>query len=108
LWSGVQPDEAAWRAGAKREDGAGIKEGDIPVTCRELADFIADYLADALPADTRAQFEHHMGVCTNCVTYLDGYKATVELGRHAFDDPDAPVPDTVPEELVKAILAARR
>jgi hypothetical protein len=32
----------------------------------------------------------------------------VELGRHAFDDPDAPVPATVPEELVKAILAARR
>jgi anti-sigma factor RsiW len=78
------------------------------VTCRELADFIADYLADTLPADTRAQFERHMGLCSNCVTYIDGYKATVELGRHAFDDPDAPVPATVPEELVKAILAARR
>jgi anti-sigma factor RsiW len=78
------------------------------VTCRELADFIADYLAGTLPAETRAQFERHMGVCTNCVSYLDGYKTTVELGRRAFDDPDAPVPATVPEELVKAILAARR
>ncbi len=78
------------------------------MTCRELADFIADYLSGALPPDTRAQFERHMGVCTNCVAYLDGYKTTVEIGRRAFDDPDAPVPDTVPEELVKAILAARR
>jgi anti-sigma factor RsiW len=78
------------------------------MTCRELADFIADYLSGALPSDTRTQFERHMGVCTNCEAYLDGYKATVEIGRRAFDDPDAPVPDTVPEELVKAILAARR
>ena len=78
------------------------------MTCRELADFIADYLSGTLPAETRAQFERHMGVCTNCVTYLDGYKTTVEIGRRAFADPDAPVPDTVPEELVKAILAARR
>jgi hypothetical protein len=32
----------------------------------------------------------------------------VKLGQSAFHDPDAPVPETVPEELVKAILAARR
>ena len=78
------------------------------MTCRELADFIADYLSGALPGDARAQFERHLGACTNCVGYLEGYRETVKLGRAAFDNPDAPVPDTVPEELVKAILAARR
>ena len=78
------------------------------MTCRELADFIADYLSEALPGDTRTQFEHHLGDCSNCVMYLDGYRQAVKLGQAAFDDPDAPVPDTVPEELVKAILAARR
>jgi anti-sigma factor RsiW len=78
------------------------------VTCRELADFIADYLSDALPGDARAQFERHLGACPNCGVYLDGYRETIKLGRCAFEDPDAPVPDTVPEELVKAILAARR
>jgi anti-sigma factor RsiW len=78
------------------------------VTCRELADFIADYLSDELPGDERAQFERHLGACSNCVIYLEGYRETVKLGQAAFDNPDAPVPDTVPEELVKAILAARR
>ena len=78
------------------------------MTCRELAEFIADYLSEALPAETRAHFERHLGACSNCGMYLDGYRETVKLGQSAFQDPDAPVPDTVPEELVKAILAARR
>jgi hypothetical protein len=44
----------------------------------------------------------------NCVKYLAGYKATIELGRAAFDDPEAPAPDHVPEDLVRAILSAKR
>jgi len=78
------------------------------VTCREFADFIADYLASALPAETGAQFDRHLSACANCRQYLDGYRATIELGRRAFDDLDADVPSTVPEELVKAILDSRR
>jgi anti-sigma factor RsiW len=78
------------------------------VTCRELADFIADHLAGALPPETGAQFERHLSACANCRQYLDGYRATIELGRRAFEDPDADVPSTVPEELVKAILDSRR
>ena len=49
------------------------------MTCRELADFIADYLSEALPGDTRAQFERHLGACSNCGMYLDGYRETVKL-----------------------------
>ena len=47
------------------------------MTCRELADFIADYLSEALPGDTRTQFEHHLGDCSNCVMYLDGYRQAI-------------------------------
>lgn len=78
------------------------------MTCRELTDFIADYLSDMLPAETRTQFEHHLALCGNCVRYLAGYRATVALGRQAFDDLDAEIPASVPEDLVKAILASRR
>jgi anti-sigma factor RsiW len=78
------------------------------VTCREFADFIVDYLSGELPEGTRSQFEQHLKVCTNCVKYLAGYKATIELGRAAFDDPDAPAPEHVPEDLVQAILSAKR
>jgi anti-sigma factor RsiW len=78
------------------------------MTCRELADFIADYLAGEIPSETRRQFDHHLSLCPNCVNYLTQYKATVELGRRAFEDTDGDVPAEVPEELVKAIIAARK
>lgn len=77
------------------------------MTCREFADFIADYLAGELPSQTLARFEHHLSLCPNCKRYLDGYRATVNLGKAAFGAADAAVPDDVPDDLVKAILAAR-
>lgn len=81
--------------------------GERAVTCREFADFIADYLSSDLPAESRREFDRHLEVCPNCVNYLRGYEETVKLGKRAFDDDDAPVPDTVPEELVQGILSAR-
>ncbi len=78
------------------------------MSCREFADFIADYLSNELPANVRVQFERHLENCTNCVKYLEGYKAAVALGKAAFDDRDEPVPADLPNDLIKAILAARR
>jgi anti-sigma factor RsiW len=78
------------------------------MTCREFADFMADYLTGELMPDQRARFDRHLAACPTCVTYLKGYEATIRLGRAAFDEPEAPVPDTVPESLVNAILKARR
>jgi anti-sigma factor RsiW len=78
------------------------------MTCRELADFIGDYISGELLAGTRAAFDRHLSVCPNCRHYLAGYKATIELGRRAFEDDSADIPPDVPEELVKAILAARK
>jgi len=77
------------------------------VTCREFADFIAEYLSGELPADVRTRFERHLWFCRACRKYLSGYKATVELGRRAFTNDDAALPPDVPDDLVKAILAAR-
>ena len=67
-----------------------------------------DYSSGELSPDLQAGFERHLRLCPNCQKYLIGYEATVKLGKKAFDDEDAPVPGEVPEELVKAILAARR
>ena len=78
------------------------------MTCREFADFMADYLSGDIPADVRNRFEHHLGVCSNCVKYLADYQAAIALGQHAFEDGATDVPADVPDELVKAILAARR
>lgn len=77
------------------------------MTCREFADFMAEYLAGELPGPSRAAFDRHLALCPNCRTYLAGYKDTVTLGKAAFDDEEAAVPPSVPEQLVKAILDAR-
>ena len=77
------------------------------MTCREFADFMADYLSGDLPAALRQEFDRHLHLCVNCREYLDGYEATIKLGKRAFDDLDAGVPADVPEQLVRAILAAR-
>lgn len=78
------------------------------MTCRELADFLGDYLAGELPADVSAAFDRHLSLCPNCVHYVASYKSTIELGRRAFADEQADATSAVPEELVQAILAARQ
>ena len=78
------------------------------MTCRELAEFIADYLSGDLPPQTRVQFDHHLTVCPNCVAYLSNYRDSIALGRRVFTDDEAALPDDVPEDLVRAILASRR
>ena len=77
------------------------------MTCRQLADFILEYLEGQLPDETRSAFEHHLTLCPNCVDYIGSYAATVELGRRAFDEDGAGLPG-MPEALVQAILAARQ
>jgi anti-sigma factor RsiW len=77
------------------------------VTCREFADFMADYLSGELAPELRQPFDYHLSLCVNCQRYLASYRETVALGKRAFDDEDAAVPAEVPEDLVKAILAAR-
>ena len=78
------------------------------MTCREFAEFIADFLDGELPADEREQFERHLGLCGNCARYLETYRQSTALGKRAFDDDDASLPSDVPEELVEAILSMRR
>jgi anti-sigma factor RsiW len=78
------------------------------MTCREFVGFLMDYLSDDLPEPTLRNFQWHLSVCPNCVRYLETYQSTVRLSRVAFELPDDEVPAQVPEELIQAILAARR
>jgi anti-sigma factor RsiW len=78
------------------------------MTCRELADFLMDYLNEDLPSEVRQSFDRHLALCPNCVAYVRTYRTTIELGRRAFADADAEAGAEVPAELVQAILAARK
>jgi anti-sigma factor RsiW len=79
------------------------------VTCRELADFITDYLSGDLASEVHAAFEHHLTLCPACVNYLAAYRTTVDLNRRVFRERAAgDEPSDAPDDLVKAILAARQ
>jgi anti-sigma factor RsiW len=77
------------------------------MTCREVLEFLMQYLDGELPPDQAARFEEHMGVCPACVDYLSTYREAVRLGREACADDNSACKD-VPEDLIRAILAARR
>ncbi len=47
------------------------------MTCRELVDFLMEYLEDELPGDSRRVFEAHLGECPPCQAYLDTYKEAI-------------------------------
>ncbi len=77
------------------------------MNCRELSEFIHDYLAGALPEGERATFERHLERCPDCVRYLDSYRTTIELARGAYAG-EVIAPCQVPEGLIQAVLAAKR
>jgi predicted anti-sigma-YlaC factor YlaD len=80
--------------------------GPDELTCRDVADFVAGYLANELGPQARSLFEEHLAECPDCVAYLRGYADTVRLTKDAYAV-DA-VEAGVPERLVRAIVAARR
>jgi anti-sigma factor RsiW len=78
------------------------------ITCRELIEFLHLYVSGELPPDRVEEFERHLSVCPSCVNYLQTYRDTIALGKAAFEDPDRPAEECAPEELVSAVLRARR
>ncbi len=51
------------------------------LTCQQIADFLLDYLTRELHPDTAAEFEEHLGICPDCVAFLNTYKKTVQVTR---------------------------
>jgi predicted anti-sigma-YlaC factor YlaD len=74
------------------------------VNCRECGEFLADYLAGELATEVHATFERHLAKCRTCRIYLEQYRTTIRLGKDACAA-DAPA---LPEDLIQAILEARR
>jgi anti-sigma factor RsiW len=79
------------------------------MNCREFTEFLHEYLSGNLPVEERATFDAHLAECPWCVAYLDSYKKTIQLEQAAFTPADdEPPPADAPEELIQAILHARR
>ena len=74
------------------------------MTCKEIADFLMDYLNGELGEAKRIIFEEHLGDCADCVAYLQSYAMTVKLAHVERETK----PNEPPEDLIRAILAARK
>jgi len=80
----------------------------LKLTCREFVEFLGDYLSGELSPDQVMAFDAHLARCPSCVNYANTYRETTRLAKAALRCDEEPVPADVPEELVRAILAARR
>jgi len=76
------------------------------MTCKELIEFLSDYLAGEVAPQQRQAFERHLAVCPSCAAYLETFKRTIQLSKSSFEQDESGVRQ-VPEELVQAILRAR-
>jgi len=74
------------------------------MTCRDLADFLLDYIEGELPEPIRRQFDAHVAECPDCLNYLQQYRNTVRLTGLLVDDMSV---QPMPPDLVRAIVLAR-
>jgi anti-sigma factor RsiW len=74
--------------------------------CRELAEFLMDYVSGDLPQESHTHFEFHLSKCRNCRAYLLQYEITIRAGKIACDEMSDELAE-IPDELVRAVLAAR-
>jgi len=77
------------------------------LTCKQFDDFMVDYLEKELPGWQNFMCWMHVIMCRECARFVRQYKQAIELGQKAFDSPDEPVPETIPDELVNAAMAHR-
>jgi anti-sigma factor RsiW len=78
------------------------------MTCRELTEFLADYLDGELPERREQVFEQHLAGCPDCRRYLDSYRRTVKAAKAAYTAQDDTISQDVPPALLRAVLEARR
>ncbi len=94
----------SWR---RKLRGVLQKKAPLMITCRELEDFIGDYLEGELPFRMRFVFRLHLVFCRECQDYLASYREAMALSKAVFRPPNEALPEEIPEGLVRAILAAR-
>ncbi len=80
----------------------------IELSCRDVVDFLSDYVSRDLNAEQRLAFDAHLAVCDECVAYIHSYEQTVQRAKAAFDTAEELASDPPPAKLIQAILAARR
>ena len=50
-------------------------------TCKQITDLVYGYLDDRLTSTVKSDFEQHLRVCPDCVSFLNTYKKTRGITR---------------------------
>lgn len=53
--------------------------------CRDVSEFLTDYVEGALDPAVKTQFEEHLRYCKKCSALMSQYRKTVELTRDAAE-----------------------
>lgn len=64
---------------AGRSDSHNILKTEV--TCRDANDLLLDFINGELDPEINLEFEEHLGVCPDCVAFLNTYKKTIELTK---------------------------
>ncbi len=76
-----------------------------PLTCKELADLVTEYLEGKLSPADQQRFEEHMDMCPPCRIYVDQINQTITL-TGALKEDDIPV--HIQDALLDAFRAWKR
>ena len=72
--------------------------------CKQMTDLVLGYVTGKLPAKTKREFDRHLSICPDCVSFLNTYKKTVTLTKTIqADDIPAKVRENVMNFLRKQI-----
>ena len=52
-------------------------------TCQSGVDLLMDYLEGVLAPDVRAAVEQHVAGCQRCIAFVESYRRTPEILKHA-------------------------
>lgn len=78
------------------------------MTCAEFESGLVDHLDGNLGPIARRQIDLHTRLCPHCHRYLRAYDRARRLAGDSLRHSEEQALQTVPEDLVQAILAARR
>ena len=73
------------------------------MNCRDLSEFLQDYLAGELPQPVASEFAGHLDGCDNCTVFVEQYRMTIAAGRTLLIEDER---CEVPEDLITAIVAS--
>lgn len=77
------------------------------MTCEQFEQTVVDYLDGEMKPSARRAVDLHMRMCPACRRYLRAYSKARHLAIDALTFSEQKALQTIPEDLVQAILAGR-